>query len=268
MTLMQLLSDGKVSKMYEHHRQTIENLRDHFQPNDDNIALIINGSVAREEAGKESDVDFYLVVEEPIYEELSEKNAAIIEANECCIAPCPEANGFAISKPALKEIQIQGSEYLRWAFTKAQVIYSRDPEIGDLVREIPTYPEADCQRRMESYHSQIYYHFSFFEFAYCSQTKYLIYETATRMLLAAGRLIMADNRRLYPGRKWFFRELEKIPDQPNGFCQAMITFLESPTIDMGQRIIDMIEKHKVYPVPPEGMKARIIRESNLNLEEW
>ncbi len=254
--------------MHEHHRQTIENLRNHFQANDENIALIINGSVAREDARAESDVDFYLVVAEPIYEESLAKNAAILEAHEACVAPCPEANGFAISKSALKEIRMQGSEYLRWAFTKARVVYTKDAEIENLVREIPTYPEAEYQYRMESYHSQIYYHFSFFQFAFYSQTKYLIYETATRMLLAAGRLILADNRQLYPGRKWFYRELEKMPDQPSGLSQAMLTFLETPTIDLGQRIIDMIENHKTYPVPPEGMKTRIVRESNLNLEGW
>ncbi len=162
--------------MYEHHRQTIQNLRDHFQANDDSIAIIINGSVARAEARKESDVDFYLVVADPVYEELLTKNAAIIESHESCVAPCPEANGFAISKSALEEIRTRGSEYLRWAFTKAQVIYTRDQDVENLVREIPTYPEAERQRKMESYHSQIYYHFSFFQFAYYSQTKYLIYE--------------------------------------------------------------------------------------------
>jgi hypothetical protein len=121
---------------------------------------------------------------------------------------------------------------------------------------------------MESYHSQMCYHFSFFEFAYYSQTRYLIYETATKMILSIGRLILADNRILYPNRKWFFRELEKAPDKPGGICEAMIAFLDNPTIESGNRVIKMVQGHKEYPVPPEGMKARLVRESILNLEAW
>jgi predicted nucleotidyltransferase len=258
----------KQPSMYDHHRQTIENLRKRFEPNKNHIAFIVNGSVAREDAGEGSDVDFYLVVEDPAQPDFSVDDLVPLDANEDCIAPCPEANGFVVSKAFLKKIRDEGSEFMRWAFYKAQVIFSREEEIYSWVKEIPIYPEAERTRRMESYHSQIYYHYSFFEFAYYSQTKYLIYETATRMLLAAGRLILADNRRLYPGRKWFYRELERTPDQPDGFCKAMVTFLEAPALETGHRIIDMLEAHKAYPVPSEGMKARLIRESMLNLEEW
>lgn len=254
--------------LHEHHRQTIENLRNHFEPNKNFEAFIVNGSVARGEARKESDIDFYLVVEDQFLADLSAKNSIMFEANEYCVSPCPGASGFAISKMALRELSDRGSELMRWAFNKAQIIFTRDDGIEELVREIPSYPEADRIRRMESYHSQIYYHFSFFEFAYYSQTKYLIYETATQMLLAAGRLILADNRKLYPGRKWFYRELERTPDKPQGFCEAMVTFLDAPALDTGQQIIEMIQGHKAYPVPPEGMKARIVKESVLNLEEW
>ena len=88
------------------------------------------------------------------------------------------------------------------------------------------------------------------------------------MLLAAGRLILADNRRLYPGRKWFYRELVSTTDKFKGFCEAMEDFLDAPTIQSGHRIIEMIQSHKAYPIPPEGMKARIAKESTLNLEEW
>jgi hypothetical protein len=121
---------------------------------------------------------------------------------------------------------------------------------------------------MESYYSQIYYHLAFFEFAYLSQTKYLIYETATKMILSIGRLILADNRILYPNRKRFFSELQKAPDKPAGICEAIVAFLDEPTIEAGKRIIDMVQGYKAYPVPPEGLKARIDRELLLNLEAW
>jgi hypothetical protein len=254
--------------MFESHRKTIENLKKHFDKNKDYLAFILNGSVAREEAGEVSDVDFFLVVENSRYEEALNKNALMVEANKFCVPPCPEANGFLTSKDQLKTISKQGNEIERWAFFKAKIVFSKDKEIEELVKAIPQYPEQGRTRRMESYHSQIYYHFSFFEFAYYSQTKYLIYETATKMILSIGRLILADNRILYPNRKWFYRELEKASDKPEGICESMLAFLANPTIDTGNEVLQKVQRYKAYPVPPEGMKARIAKESVLNLEEW
>jgi hypothetical protein len=254
--------------MHEHHRQTIDNLKACYEKEDSCLALVIIGSVARGEAGESSDVDFYLVVTEQAYEDCLAKNAICVDAQEYSVSPCTEANGYLISVPALQAIADHGNEIDRWMFTKALVVFSKDPEINRLASDIPRYPEEDRLRRMESFHSQMYYHISFFEFAYYSQTKYLIYETATKLILSIGRLILADNRILYPNRKWFFRELKKAPDKPAGICAAMEAFLDAPTIEAGHQLIEMVKGHKAYPLPPEGMKARIANESILNLEEW
>jgi hypothetical protein len=254
--------------MFESHRKTIENLKRHFEKNEDYLALIVNGSVARGDALEGSDVDYYLVVEHKGYEEALNKNAHGVEANEFCVPPCPEANGFLTSKAMLRAICEQGNEIARWAFFQARIVFSKDEDIDKLVKIIPQYPEQGRIRRMESYHSQIYYHFSFFEFACYSQTKYLIYETATKMILSIGRLILADNHILYPNRKWFYRELAKASDKPEGICETMIAFLNQPTIDTAKEVLQKVQRHKAYPVPPEGMKARIAKESLLNLEEW
>ena len=48
----------------------------------------------------------------------------------------------------------------------------------------------------------------------------------------------------------------------------MLAFLDHPTIEAGNRLIEMVNHHKAYPMPPEGIKARIVKESLLNLEEW
>ena len=254
--------------MYDHHRQTIENLRACYEKEDDCLALIIIGSVARGEAGQSSDVDFYLVVNEQAYEDCLTRNGECIDAHEYSVSPCTEANGYLISLPALKAMCDHGNEIDRWMFTSALVEFSKDVEIDQLVADLPHYPEKGRTRRMESYHSQMHYHISFFEFAFLSQTKYLIYETATKLILSIGRLILADNRMLYPNRKWFFRELRKAPDKPAGLCEAMEAFLDAPTIEAGHQLIAMVENYKTYPLPPEGMKARIAKESILNLEEW
>lgn len=247
--------------MYEHHQKTIENLRERFEKEPDILSFIVIGSVARGDAMPDSDVDFYLVIN-------SSPTKDGIQANECCVAPCTEAGGALLTKASLREIRDHGNEIARWAFFQAKVIFSKDPDVEPLMIEILRYPENGRIRRMESFYSQIFYHFSFFEYAFYSQTKYLIYETATKMILSAGRLILADNRMLYPNRKRFFSELQRAPDKPEGLCEAMLDFLDKPTIDSGNGILEMIQNYKAYPMPPEGIGTRAHKENILNLEEW
>jgi hypothetical protein len=261
--------------MFEHHRKTIDNLKTAFEGNSDYIAFVVNGSVARGDAGEGSDVDYYLVIDDDAFRALLEKNAIGHEANEHCVPPCQEANGFLTSKAFLNEIQDRGSEIARWSFHGAQVIFSRDSDIAELAKQIPRYPEGERRGKMESYYSQMFYHMSFFEFAYYSKTKYLMYETATKMIHAAGRLILADNRMLYPNRKRFFAELQKVPDKPAGLCDAMLAFLDNPTVEAVWAVVHMVQNHKPYPVPPEGVKERIVKDSVLNwyyntycIEDW
>ena len=261
--------------MFEHHRKTIDNLKRAFEGNDDYLAFIVNGSVARGDAGEGSDVDYYLVIDDDAFSALLERNSIGHEANACCVPPCQEANGFLTSRAFLREIRDRGSEIARWSFHGAQVIFSRDRAIDELVQQIPRYPEEERRGKMESYYSQMFYQMSFFEFAYYSKTKYLMVETAAKLVHAAGRLILADNRMLYPNRKRFFAELQKAPDKPKGVCDAMLAFLESPTIEAGWAVVHLVQNHKPYPLPPEGVKGRIVKDSVLNwyyntycIEDW
>jgi hypothetical protein len=261
--------------VFEHHRKTIDNLKRAFETNDDYLAFIVNGSVARGDAGEGSDVDYYLVIDDGAFSALLERSSVGHEANECCVPPCQEANGFLTSRAFLRETRDRGSEVARWSFLGAQVIFARDSVIEEFVRQIPRYPEEERRGKMESYYSQMFYHISFFEFAYYSETTYLMYETATKLIHAAGRLILADNRMLYPGRKRFFEALRKAPDKPQSVCDAMLAFLDTPTIDSGWAVVDLVQNHKAYPIPPEGVKERIIKDSVLSwyhgtycIEDW
>lgn len=65
-----------------------------------------------------------------------------------------------------------------------------------------------------------------------------------------------------------FPGIEESTDKPEGLCEAIEAFLDAPTIDGGHRLVKMVEDYKVYPLPPEGLKERINKESILNLEEW
>jgi predicted nucleotidyltransferase len=68
--------------MFEHHRQTLENLKTHFEKQGDALAFIVYGSVARGDALGFSDVDCSLVVSDEILAARVAQDAVCLEAKE------------------------------------------------------------------------------------------------------------------------------------------------------------------------------------------
>jgi len=222
-----------------------------LQRKDDNvIAVILIGSLARGDAREDSDVDCNLVVR---------------EKRELC----------DITKDDLRHTIKHGNELTRWSYTGAKILYSTDNEIEGLIRQIPVYPEGRRQYNMESFASQIRMHFAYLQLAEYSKNTYLLHETATKIALFAGRLILADNRVLYPNRKWYSREIQRVADKPQGFYEDMCGLLTDPTIDKARAFIDALFSYKAYPEPEEGWVNRFNKDSVLSwkngtfsIEDW
>lgn len=148
-------------------------------------------------------------------------------------------------------------------------------EIADIIAGIPVFQEAERARKMESFVSQIRMRVSYLTLAAYSKNEYLLRETAVRIALFAGRLVLADNRVLYPNRKWFSREIERVADKPARFCAGMRAFLAAPTIAGAKAFIDGLLAHKAYPEPAEGWVTRFTDDSvfhwktgSFAIEDW
>ncbi len=130
--------------MHHHHRQTLENLRKRYASNLDYTAFIVIGSVGWDEARPESDVDYYLVVEDQLFADLAAKKAVSVQANECRVASCPEVTGSAISRATLRELRDRGSELRRWAFLATPNLDTGQQIIGQLenYKAYPVLPEG------------------------------------------------------------------------------------------------------------------------------
>lgn len=251
--------------MHKNHCQTIENLRQHFETDSEVLTLIIVGSVARGGARPESDVDFYLVVNDEAYNARKATGHMQLSLTDLAIPPCPEANGRVITRPYMHAVADHGTEPFKYSFVNARIVFSREPEIEVITRRCAAYPEHKRLEKMMSFAAQIPVHFSFLEFGHYSQTKYVLYETAVKIVLFAGRLVLAHNRMLYPGRKGFMRELAKAPDRPTDMITLANNLLSAPTIDSARAFIDPVMGHADWPQPPEGIGPRFFHDS---VDQW
>lgn len=251
--------------MYAHHRATVDLLHQQYGDDPDVLALIIIGSTARGDARPESDVDFLLVVTEEEYEDHRRLQNTLLHFPDQGIPPCEGVFGERIDRSFLRKAAEHGPEPARFAFVDADIVFAHDPSIESVVRQIPVYPEAERLEKMRSFYSQLHMHFSYMELAHYSQNPYLLRETAVKLVLFGGRLILAHNRMLYPGRKWFLRALRSAPDQPVGIMQLAVDVLEQPGIPTANEFLQAIVHHADWPKPSEGWAARYTADS---VQHW
>ena len=241
---------------FAHHRQTIGRMVARAEAITDTLGLIVIGSVTRGEAHERSDVDAMLVVADQV-------RPAIFDASDLAIPPAEGAGGLTVDLSYLRAAAERAPEPTRFAFVDAIVVLSRDPEIDRLVTAIPIYPDQERDEKMASFASQLPMHFSFMELADYSQNPYLLTETAHELALFGGRLILAHNRLLYPGRKQFLPQLERAEEKPDSFMELMTQLLRHSGISTAQAFTDVVLSFRAWPEPAEGASLRYQRDRDL-----
>ncbi len=151
--------------MNERQKREIEAVVARESADDNVVAAILIGSCARGDEREDSDVDINLVVRE-------------------------KRNNCHVTKDELYLVRERGNELTRWSYTGAKALFSRDPEIADIIKDIPVFQEGERTRKMESFVSQIRMHFSYLMLAEYSGNAYLLHETAVKIALFAGRLVL------------------------------------------------------------------------------
>lgn len=249
--------------MYPHHAEVIVRLTERFQPDPAVLALVIIGSVAREEAGEGSDVDCYLVVTDESYRQRQRAGQLSFSADDLCAYPDGHAGGSVVDLAFLHDVAARGPEPARFAFAKAFPAFSHIPHLSELLAEIPRYQEHERLEKMRSFVSQLPVHFSYMELADYSRNPYLLAQTAVELVLFGGRLILAHNRMLYPNRKWFLRELERAPKKPADLLAQATALLTRPGIPTATAFRDSVLQFRDWPQPPEGAMARFQHDREL-----
>src|SRR4051794_26172892 len=107
--------------VFPHHQRVIERLRERFDPNPANLALVVVGSVARGEAREDSDVDGYLVVTDDEYARRVVARDMSFDGDD----PVVQAGGPIVDLAFLRDAASRGPEPARFAFVGAFAAFSK-----------------------------------------------------------------------------------------------------------------------------------------------
>ena len=236
------------------HNQTVARTIHELPPSEERRAMILVGSVARGDARSDSDVDILLLMNSPVPD--SGLSGTSFPTDNWVVPPCGGLSLEYIDQSFLNDAQGFGSEPTRYMFKDALLLYGNDLSLAYSLKQIATYPRYLQKDRILEFASQLPAHFSFLELAEYSGNRYLLSETAYKLVHFAGRLVLAINAELYPGRKWFWRSIRLAYNKPSEFCDLALALLEQPSIAKGEEFLQCLYNYYSLTLPPEDWQER------------
>ncbi len=253
--------------MNPHHQQAVERLKSLYQDDPNVLALLLGGSVAKGAEKEYSDVDFMVVVSgEEFVRRRKERDIFVFEKD---LFNGPDGSfygdGKAISLSFIEEAAKRGSEPTRWSFTDVQILFSKIDGLSDLIKTIPVYQESERSGKIRGFHAQLLSCKGFFaQEAEKRSDRYLLAQASLNLALFGGRMILAHNRMLYPGHKWFIHQLKKAPEKPARLIELTEVLLSNPCADTIKEYADAVLGFTDWEADPKEWVPRYIEECEWN----
>ena len=172
-------------------------------------------------------------------------------------------DGKYVSRGFIADVARRGSEPARWAFEDAIVVFAREPGLDELVRAAAAYPERERDKKLRSFVAHLKLMTWFHSEAEKRADAYLLAFASTRLVLYAGRAILAHNRMLYPYHKWFTTILARAPERPVDLLERIRLQLAEPTRAHAEALAASIVECVGVDVPLAEAASRFTRET-----EW
>jgi predicted nucleotidyltransferase len=212
--------------MYQHHKESLEILIEYFKEREEVIAIVFGGSVAKGMERPDSDLDAMIIVTTEEYERRKESNTL----TETIQGKCTYEEGYFDIKYMSKEyIQIaakKGSEPTRNSFLCAKVLYSKDPEIEEIVNRIPVFQVAEVADKQLSFYSALMLNYHYF-WKDCKPDGYMKLHVMAEIIYMVYRMILQENHILFPSNRRLEETVDKLENKPNDIVKLGLKFAES-----------------------------------------
>jgi hypothetical protein len=250
--------------VHPHHERAIERVTEQLRADPEVQALLLGGSIAHGFERPESDVDLLIVIGEDDYRARMREGRVQFATSEGCDWPGGYAEGKYVSAGFLEEVARAGSEPARFAFQDARVLFSRVDGLEALLREITRYPAAGKAERIRRFNAQLEAWHWYGHEALKLGDRYLLGLAVARMVLFAGRMVLAHNELLFPYHKWLLRVLEGAPDRPPDLMERIAALHADPSQATLLGLWATVRNFRAWEGADQPWPAQFMRDSELN----
>ncbi|MDR0272298.1 MAG: nucleotidyltransferase domain-containing protein [Clostridiales bacterium] len=231
--------------MYEHHKESIEKMIEHYRENPEIVALFLVGSVATETAREDSDIDGVAIVAKEIVDRKRQNEGTEECVHGKCTYPAGYFNIHYMSKEDLIRLGESGSEPMRNLFNCFQTLYSDDPELPKLAEKIPIFQDEEADRKKFKFYCTMKQFHRYFWLS-CKPEGFMRFHVADGIIFNLYRLILSENRILFPSMRKLEESVINAPKKPDKIVELCHRFMKSLSDEDCQAIIDGYENWTTY----------------------
>ena len=251
--------------MYQHHRESLENLKNYFVDREEVIAVIFGGSVAKGCERPDSDLDAMVVVTEEEYEIRQRENrtAETIEGH------CTYEGGYFdikyMTKQFLADAAERGSEPARNAFVQSVVLFTKDPEIPDLVSRIPVFQKGEKEEKMLSFYADFWLNYYYF-LKSCPIDGYMKLHAVNEVIYSIYRMILQEHEILFPSNRRLEEFVGNISEETAQLVTLGRACAESQKMEALDEFVSCFLEMTTYEAPTEI--GSVLSRYTTDFEQW
>ena len=252
--------------MYKHREDSIQNLINYYKDTDGVIAVVLDGSVVKGNARADSDIDAIVVVTEEKFAELKAQN----RMTEVIGGHCTYEGGYFDvkykTKALLRAAAARASEPTRNAYVKAKTVFSKDAEIAPLVEKIAAYPEAERAAKIHCFQANLELNRGYFMSCVPESNAYMRAHMAQEIVYSVYRLILAENRTLFPCNRRLEETVAACKKRPDNILALGAKFLNDITPENCEKFVGAFTAQTSLPMKQDLNK--LLSDYTLYYEDW
>jgi Nucleotidyltransferase domain len=246
------------------HERLIASACERFSPDPELLGLVVGGSVAHGLASPSSDLDVLLVLSDTEAAARFERGQLTVFDDTLADFEGGYLDGKVITLGFIDEVAERGSEPARWAFEDAFIAFSRVEGLEARIAAAAAYPELEREEKLRDFVSHVMLMEWFMLEAEKRDDRYLASFAGSRLVLYAGRTVLALNRMLYPYHKWFLHQLELAPAKPDELLTRIDALLAKPNSETAGELASSVTAFASLDVSMREAVTRFMRRSEWN----
>lgn len=248
----------------KHHETALERFVERVLTDDQVLAVIVSGSLARGEEMTTSDIDLYLVVTEQVWDRALADERIMYVDREGADYPGGYFDIKLATLAYLEDAADHGDDPVRDSLVNSRVAFSRIPELEALLASSGELDEAVWRSRCVSSIAQVRLHAGYFlREGITRHDPLLLANAALHTVVAADRALLALNRQLFAGPKYLRSAVDGLALRPDGWTALADRLLAEPSVENSDALVAALDGIHDWGVDDELALSRFVLDNEL-----